>query len=49
MKWCWRQNISINRNSVNKSVEWKNFNYIREIANGLAWSKQEKKMASSGR
>lgn len=43
VKWCWRENISIDRNSVNKLVEWKKLDYIREIANGLIWLKQEKR------
>lgn len=40
MKWCWRENIPVNRNSVNKSVERKNPDYIREIASGLFGAKR---------
>lgn len=40
MKWCWRENIPVNRNSVNKSVERKNPGYIREIASGLFGAKR---------
>ena len=40
VKWCWRENIPVNRNSVNKSVERKNPGYIREIASGLFGAKR---------
>lgn len=42
VKWCCRENIPINRNSVNKSVEWKTSGYIRERENGLVWLEQRR-------